>query len=687
MRPDADPRDCAGGGALLNHAFWQREFGGDPGVIGRSITLDGRRFPILAVTPASFFGVEPAYRFDVAVPLCADAAFAADGRGRLAAKSAWWLTMIGRLQPGWTIARAGDHVRELSPAVFRETVPEDYQPDYAATYSKNQLTVEPAEAGVSSVRRQYEPSLWILFAMTSFVLLIACANLANLLLARASARQRDAVVRQALGASRGRLVTQLMAESALLAAMGALAGTWLAHALSGALVTFLGGSQQTLYMPLAVDWRVVGFTAAVAAGACLFVGLVPALRATAVRPSAVLHGGRGTAATGDRHGLRRALVVSQVALSLVLVAGALLFGQSLRNLRAAGTGMVTQGVLTGTLASRTALDRRLGLFQEVEARVRRLPDVASAALVRYVPFSGAAWNEDTYADGAESEPTLVWFNQVSPGYVETLRTSLIAGRDFSATDRAGGSKVAIVNQLFARRLFGEADPIGRRFRYRAIAGVTDPLFTVVGLVGDTKYAGLREAPRPIAFVPLAQEDQPVPIVTLVVRPRGASAPVLTGLEREIAAVDRSLLVRFGALDAQIDDSLLRDRLVAGLSTGFGALALVLSALGLYGVMSYMVARRRPEIGVRLALGAGRGEILRLVLGDAGRLVLAGVILGVAGALWLSRYAESLLFGIAARDTASLGLAAGVLAGVALVAAFLPARRAARVDAAIVLRGD
>jgi predicted permease len=683
---DVDPRDCAGAGALLNHGFWQREFGGDPAAIGRSIALDGRRFPIRAVTPASFFGVEPAYRFDVALPVCADAYFA-DGRGRLPVKSAWWLTMIGRLQRGWTIARAGDHLRDLSPGVFRDTVPEIYRPDDAASYLKNRLTVEPAEAGVSSVRRQYEPSLWILFAMTALVLLIACANLANLLLARASARQRDAVVRQALGASRGRLVTQLLAESALLAAAGALLGTWLAHALSGALVAFLGGSQQTLYIPLGVDWRVVGFTAAIAAGTCLLVGLVPALRATAVAPSAVVHGGRGAAAASDRHGLRRVLVVLQVALSLVLIVGALLFGQSLRNLRATGTGMVTEGVLTATLATRIEPDRRLRLFQEVEERVRRLPDVASAASVRYVPFSGAGWNELAYAEGADSDPTLVWFNQVSPGYFETVRTRLVAGRDFSAVDRASGPKVAIVNQLFARRLFGEADPIGRRFRYRAIAGEADPLFTVIGAVEDTKYGGVRETPRPIAFVPLAQEDQPVPALTLVVRARGASAPVLTGLEREIAAVDRSLLVRFGALDAEIADSLLRDRLIASLSSGFGGLALVLSALGLYGVLSYMVARRRPEIGVRMALGAGRGDILRLVLGDAGRLVLAGVVAGAAGALWLSRYAESLLFGVAPRDTASVALAGGVLALTALLAAFVPARRAAGVDAAIVLRGD
>ncbi len=684
---DADPRDCADAGALLDHAFWQREFGGEADVIGRSITLDGRRFPIRAVTPPSFYGVEPAYRFDVAIPVCADALLAEDGKGRVSITWAWWLTMIGRLHPGWSVERAAAHLQDISPMVFRESVPDTYRPSDAASYLKNRLTAASAHAGVSSIRREYEASLWILLAMTGLVLLIACANIANLLLARASARERDAVVRQALGASRGRLVAQLMTESVLLAGCGAMLGTWLAHALSRALVAFLGGSDPSLYVPLGVDWRVVGFTSSVAAGTCLLFGLIPALRATAAAPSAVMHGGRGAAASGDRHRLRRALVVSQVALSLVLLVGAILFGQSLRNLRATGTGMVTEGVLTATLRTRAAADRRFALFQDVEARIRRLPDVTSAASVVRRPFGGASWNENVYAEGAGSKAVLAWFNEVSPGYFDTVRTTLLAGRDFSAADRAGTPDVAIVNQQFAQRVFGDVDPVGRRFRYQANAGEADPVFTVVGLVGDTKYGGLRETPRAIAFLPIAQSAPPPDSLTVVVRARGSFGPVLTGMEREIAAVDPSLLVEFNTLDAEIAESLLRDRLIASLSSGFGLLALVLSTLGLYGVMSYMVARRRPEIGVRMALGARRLDILMLVLREAVRLVAAGVVAGIIAAVWLSRYAESLLFGVASRDVTSLALAAGVLVLTALLAAFMPARRAAGTDAAIVLRAD
>lgn len=691
LAADADPRDCSEAGVVLNHTFWQREVAGDASAIGRTLTLNGRRFPIRAITPEWFTGVEPAYRFDVAVPVCTDAMFAADGKGRTSITWAWWLTMIGRLNPGWSVERAAANLEDVSPAVFRETLPETYRPDTAAAYLKNRLTVESAYAGVSSVRREYEASLWMLLAMTGLVLLIACANLANLLLARASTRERDAAVRQALGASRGRLIAELMAESVLLAVSGALLGTWLAHVSSGALVAFLGGSDGSLYVPLGVDWRVLAFTAGVAAGTCLLFGLAPALRATAVAPASVMHGGRGTAASGQRHGLRRALVVSQVALSFVLIVGALLFGRSLRNLREIETGMVTEGVLVADLNTRVArptAERRQAIFRDMEDRVRHLPDVASAAWVMYSPFGGSSWNEDVYPGGNHSSVVTSWFNRVGPGYFRTMETTLLAGRDFSDADRIGAPDVAIVNRRFADRVFGSnVDPIGRHFRYQASAGTADPEFTVVGLVADTKYDSLREERRAIAFLPVAQESLPIESLTLVVRGRGPIGAVLTGIKREMPAVDPALLARFTVLDTAIADSLLRDRLIAMLSIGFGILAAVLSMLGLYGVMSYMVTRRKPEIGVRMALGARRLDILTLVLGEAGRLVFVGVIVGLAGALWLSRYAESLLFGVVPRDTTSFALSAAMLVLTALVAAFIPARRAAGVDAATVLRGD
>jgi predicted permease len=683
---DTDPRDCGHAGVLLNDGFWRREYGGDPAVVGRTITLDGHRFPIHAVAPSSFSGVEPAYRFDVAVPLCADALLSEDGTGRLTLKWAWWLALIGRLKPGWTIERASQHLHEISPAVFAETVPEMYRPDAAADYLKNRLGASSAHAGVSSLRKQYEGALWILLGMTTLVLFIACANLANLLLARAAAREREAVLRQALGASRGRLVRQLMCESVLLAVAGALLGTWFAHSLSGGLVAFLG-PDGGLYLPLDVDWRVLGFTSALALGTCVLFGLGPALRATRATPASVMHGGRGPVSLTDRHTLRRGLVISQIALSLMLLAGALLFAQSLRNLQTVETGMVTESVLTATVTTDADETRRPLLFNDIEDRVRRLPDVSAAATVQYQPFVGGGWNQDVLVESGPTRTTLVWFNRISPHYFETMGTALVAGRDFSPEDRLGTPNVAIVNQAFARDVFGDANPIGGRFRYQAGTGEEDPVFTVVGLVSNTKYGTVRESTRLIAFLPIAQDTPLSDRLTIVVRARGAMAGVRTGIEREVTSVDPRLLLEFKALDARIAESLVRERLVASLSGGFGLLAVILATLGLYGVMSYIIARRRSEIGVRMALGARRSDILALVLREAGRLMLIGIVLGLGGALLFLRYAESLLFGLSPTDGASLALAAAILATTGVAAVLVPTRRAVSTDPAVVLRGD
>jgi putative ABC transport system permease protein len=323
---------------------------------------------------------------------------------------------------------------------------------------------------------------------------------------------------------------------------------------------------------------------------------------------------------------------------------------------------------------------------EIEGRVRRLPDVSAAAAVQYPPFAGSGWNQEVYAGPGAKNATLAWLNRVSPHYFETMGTRLLGGRDFSPQDRIGTPPVAIVNQAFARSVFGDANPIGGRFSYRAPTGQDDPVFTVVGVVGNTKYGGLRESTRLIAFLPIAQ-DTVSDRLTLVVRARGPMSNVQTGVEREIAAVDPRVLVEFKALDAQISESLIRERLVATLSAGFGVLAVVLAMLGLYGVMSYIIARRRSEIGVRMALGASRRDILVLVVRDTGRLVMMGIVLGLGGALLVLRSANALLFGLSPTDAQSLTIAAVVLAATALVAVLVPTRRAVITDPAIVLRGE
>lgn len=699
-----DAYDCSEAGALLNYRFWQREFGGDPGAVGRDIDLNGRSFPILAVAPPSFSGLEPARRFDVALPICADGLFAGDGQGRLASETAWWLTPIGRLKPDWSIERASAHLRDISPVVFRASLPAAYRPDAAERYLENRLRVVSAYAGVSSVRREYEGPLWILFAITGLVLLIACGNLANLLLARASARQREVALRQAIGASRGRLIAQLMSENLLLAGLGALLGAFLAYALGRGLVAFLTTSGQQLDVPLGVDWRVFGFLATLALFTCALFGLTPALRATKTAPADAMRGGRGTVSGSERHGLRRGLVVSQIALSFVLLVAALLFGRSLRNLLQTDTGFDSSGVLAATINTRSSnveAEHRSGIFTQLKERINAIPGVASAAAVRFVPFSNSGWNEGMYSDDGGARVGTVWLNRIGPGYLETMKTPLLAGRDFEDYDGPATPKVAIVNEKFAQEVFGGSDPVGRTFRYEANAGEADPIFQIVGLIQNTKYNGLREEARPIAFLPVAQ-DEGSSELSFVIRARGSFGGIMKDVQQQMAQLDPGLLVDFRALDSNIEQSVLRDRLMANLSGGFGLLAALLSTLGLYGVMSYMVARRRNEIGVRLALGAGAGDILGLILREAWLLVVIGLALGLAGFFGLTRYveslpfgltisdatnAESLLFGLKANDTMSLILSSVLLAVTGLAAALLPAQRASRLHPADVLQDE
>lgn len=691
LAPDTDPRDCSGSGALLDYAFWQRQYGGDLSVVGREISLNGRSFPILAITPASFGEVETGRRFEVAVPVCADGIFAGDGRGRLANMTAWWLTPIGRLKPDWSVDRGSAHMGEISPIVFRETQPKEYRVDSLESYLNNKLTAVPAVAGVSSLRERYEGPLLILLVSTGLVLLIACANLANLLLARASFREREMALRQAVGASSKRVVAQLMSESFLLAGIGAALGAGLAYLLGRGLVLFLSSGGEQLDVPLGVDWRVVGFTAALALATCLLFGLAPALRATRTAPGDAMRGGRGAAASAERNGLRRSLVVAQIGLSLVLLVGALLFAQSLRNLVNTDTGIVTDGVLAvevNTELLNLRMKQQREVYRLLEERLNALPGVVSAASVMNTPFGRSGWNENAHADddGAARGGKEVWLNRVGPGYFRTMGTPLLSGRDFGSQDGPNSQRTAIVNQQMANEFFGGADPVGRTFRTEARAGAEDPVYQIVGLVTDTKYSSLREEQRAIAFLPW-QEEEEIEEMSFVIRAQGGLGDAMTGVKAAIAEIDPALLVQFDVLDVQVQRSVLRERLMATLSGGFGFLAAMLSALGLYGVMSYMVAKRRNEIGVRMALGAQKGDVSRLIFGEAGRLLAIGLALGIAGSFAGTRYAESLLYGLTPNDATTLALGCTLLALTAFAATLIPVRRATKLDPATVLRDE
>jgi putative ABC transport system permease protein len=684
LEPADDNASC-NAAAVISHAFWQREFGGDPNVLGRRLTLNGYPVSIVGVTPPSFFGVEVGHRYDVAIPLCADRLMAEDHKGRIPGRDSWWLSVMGRLNPGWTVASASAYLTALSPTFMQMTLPEGYKPDLAKRYLANKLLAKDANNGVSDIREGSENSLNMLLAITGLVLLIACANLANLLLARATVREPEIAVRLAMGASRGRVVRQLLAESLILAVLGAVLGVFVAFAFSRGLIALLETPDNPTFLSLSWDWRVLAFTAALAIGTCLLFGLVPALRSTLMSPAAAMRAsGRSSTASKERFGLRRALVTGQVALSLLLLVGALLFVRSFHKLLTTDAGFRPENILAVQVDFSKASypeAQRLARYENITERLSAIPGVVSAAQVGFPPVSGSGWDNSI---GPENEPAAgsskqAWFNRAGPGYFKTMGIGLLAGREFTDHDRTGSTKVAIVNEEFARKFFHGINPVGHTFHLEQAAGKPEPLFQIVGLVRNTKYYDLKEEFRPLGFFPVAQDEQPGPGMNVVLRLAGAPGPVISAAKTTLAGISPSLSWRTKTFSEQLADSVNGERAMAILSGAFGTLAALLATLGLYGVMSYMIARRRKEIGVRMALGADRRRVVQLVLKEAVVLLGVGLLIGVPLALAVGRLAEKLLFGVKSRDAVSLAGAIVLLSAMSMLAAYIPARRAAAGD--------
>jgi predicted permease len=498
-------------------------------------------------------------------------------------------------------------------------------------------------------------------------------------------------VRLSLGASRGRLIRQLLAESLLLAVAGAALGALLSQALSRGMVVFLSTENAHIFVDLHADWRVLGFTSALAILTCAIFGLTPALRATRVAPVVVLKStGRGMTAGRERFGLRRALVVSQVAMSLVLLVGALLFVRTLRNLLTLDPGFQQQGVLvTSVDLSRLnlAAERRQGFKRELLDRVRAIPGVDSAADASIVPISGNSWNDNIFVEGSEKLKGTPNFSQITPGYFRTLRTPFLAGRDFDDHDTATSPKVAIVNETFVSKILNGANPIGVRIRQETYQGRPTPTYEIVGLVKNTKYRDLREEPRSIVYVVNAQDDRPDLYAQFLIHSNLPISAVLPSVKQVLSEASPEIALEFRELTTQIRESLLKERLMATLSGFFGFLAALLATVGLYGVISYTVARRTNEIGIRMALGAQRRNVVGMIMREAGLLLAIGIAIGAALSLAAARTATSLLFGLKPHDPVTLGLAVVALAAVAAAASFLPAHRASRLDPMAALREE
>ncbi|HVG30112.1 MAG TPA: ABC transporter permease [Pyrinomonadaceae bacterium] len=687
--PD-DRRGCAAAGAVLSHQFWQREFGGDPSVVGRTLSVDDHAVEIVGVTPAGFYGPEVGRSFDVAVPVCSAALLRDDGR--LDSGTSWWLIVMGRLRPGWTAEQATAHLGSISQGVFETTLSPKYPAENVSNYLGFKLAAYPAASGISQVRETYESPLWMLLGVAGLVLLIACANLANLMLARASAREREIAVRLALGASRSRIVRQLLAESLLLSAAGSILGAILAGFLGEFLVSFLSTKEDQLFVDLSANWSVLGFTAGMAILTCVLFGLTPALRATRVAPGAAMKAsGRGMTAGRERFSLRRALVVAQVALSLVLVVGALLFSRSLAKLLSADVGFRQEGILIAQIdSSRLNLpkENRLTFKRGLLERIRAIPGVASAASANIIPLSGNGWGNSVWMDGADAAGKKPMnFIRVSGDYFKTMGTPLVAGRDFEEHDAPSSPKVVVVNEEFARQMGGGANPVGKSLWVEQSISDPETRYEIVGLVRSTKYNTVREDFQPVVYFPLTQAPRLGQVDQVLVSSNAPLAELTAGVKRAVAEASPQSTTDFRVLREQIQNSLMSDRLMATLSGFFGLLALVLACVGLYGITSYGVAGRTNELGIRMALGAQPWDVRRMILRETFALVGVGVCIGLPAAFFATRLVSTLLFGLTPADPVSIGLAALMMLGVALVAGYVPARRASRVDPMVALRHE
>jgi len=688
--------DARGGGpdgpvAVIGYDFWQKRFGGAADVVGKTLTLSRKTFTIIGVLPPRFMGPEIGWSADVIIPLSANAVLGG-AANILDVRAAWWLDVMARLKPGQTMEQATLALRGIQPVVHDAAVPLDWPKEEQNNFLKQPFTLIRASNGESNLREQFQRPLIILLVVVGLVLVIACANIANLLIARATARRHELSVRLALGATRWRLARQLLIESLALAAAGAVGGLVVAQWGSRLLVRQLTTMTSRVTLDLAIDWRILIFTTAVATLTALLFGLVPAMGVGRIVPSEALKE-RGRGPSGDaRLGVRNMLVVAQVALSLALVVGAGLFVHTFASLATRNPGFDPAPLIivrTNVARSQVPREGRLDLFERLRQGAASVPGVASVAASVVTPVGNVRWN--TLIDAPDGltlprDKRVSWLNAVTPGWFATYGVHLKSGRDLNEHDRAGGPPVAVVDETFARRFFpGVADPVGRHV-LRDVPPAGKESIEIVGLVEDTVYSSLRAQPTPTMYLPLAQSDERGAEIALTVRAQnGTQAQLSRALTTSLLNVDGAVALTFRPLSDQLGASLRQERLVAMLAGFFGALALVLSGLGLYGVTAYAVGRRRAEIGIRLALGSTRAAIVQLVLQRVGWLVGIGIAAGAGLSLWLVKYVASLLYGVESRDPWTLIGAAVSLAVVGVLAGWLPARRASRVDPTVALR--
>ena len=682
--------------AVLSYGYWRARFGADPQIVGKRMVVNGRDLTIIGVSAAGFDGVEPGRAPQIRIPMTMKDELPHTDFSRLNNDRFRWTEVFARLKPGVTIEKAQAGLQPLFHQILNREVTEKpfarTSPFVKQEFLKMWMEVMPGSKGRSNLRKTYSKPLFALMGIVGLVLLIACSNLANLLIARASARQKEIAVRLALGAGRGRLISQLLVESFVLAALGGALGIALAMLIDQALIDFLPSGHTPLSLTSTPDWTVLAFTFAISLFAGALFGLVPALQSTRPKLANTLKDQAGSVIRGSSARLRNSLVVAQVSLSLLLLIGAGLFMQSLRNLKTLNPGFDVKNLMAFDVAptlSRYDPQWTRDYYRRLRDRLNALPGVQSEAFAVVPVLEDNEWDNWVTIEGYSAKPDErpdPHMQFCSPGYFQTLKIPILLGRDFTDRDVAGAPKVAIVNQKFVKRYFGDANPIGRHVGMGIDPGTKTDI-QIVGVAADTKYESMRDEIPYEMYVPSDQQNF-VNDGTFYVRTPGDPTSMFSTLRAAVRGVDDTVpFYDLRTLDRQQEISLLTERLLATLSTVFGCLATLLAALGLYGVMAFMVARRTREIGIRMALGAGQGSVVWMVMRETLTLAGIGVAIGLAGAYGVTRLIQTQLFGVAPTDLLTMAAASLGIAAVTALAGFLPARRATGVDPMSALRWE
>jgi predicted permease len=678
----------------LSYDYWVNRFNRDPEVVGKKILVNNYPMTIVGVSAPGFTGLDPTVSPQIRVPVLMKEAMAPQWAWlHLADRRARWVQVFARLKPGWTAESAQANLQVLFHQIrqYETTLPaaKDWTAYAREQFLRGTIHVEKAAIGYSEIRNSFSTALIVLMCMVGLVLLIACANVANLLIARAFARQKEIAVRLSIGASRGQLIRQMLVESMVLSIAGGIAGAFLAFAMTRGLLALIPAEGNPLQIRPEPDLRILGFTFALTLVTGLVFGLIPAWRASRPDLWSTLKDAVGSVAgSGGSLYLRKGLVVAQVSLSFLLLFGAGLFVRSLHNLKVTDTGfrdierLVTfqlSPALNGYDAPRT-----VQFYEDLLAELRAIPGVKSAAHAAVALLHGDEWDSTTSVEGYEAkdgEDMQAFMNSLSPGYFETMGVSLLAGRDFDRRDMKENAKVAIVNEKFANHYFGERGAVGRRL---GRGGGPKPTFDIeiVGVVADSLYEGPREGVRRQVFVPNWGNIGAAFYVRSALEPKAVYAQVRSA----VAKLDRGMpLFDLKTLGGQLDETLLTERLIALLSAAFGMLATLLAAIGLYGVMAFVVTRRTKEMGVRMALGAEQRSVIWLVMKEVLVLVVVGLAIGLPTALGLGRFVSAQLYGVDARDPWTATWTVAVLLVVGVAAGFFPAHRASRIDPILALR--